>query len=195
MKLFFLFALALTLHAEDLVEIGKDFQINLEPFGIMKLEKTIVRRDERAKRNFTEKKYAGSFFSATVEMIDNVEADYGNSLIKLYRTEMLGTYKNRRSPYTGESLTSIPCTGDNVPGLYPVNYMGKEADVLVLNATERNTLGVCQESLIKKKTLVFLGYSPAKKTFVSIKVFIPVEKFTKKTVEIFLSQFKEKLPL
>jgi hypothetical protein len=169
--------------------------INMDQFGELELTASNSRLDVRNKRNYIDKTYSNKNVKVVMEQIENVDQSYADSLRKLYLTELLGTYRNRKSPYTGESLSTVPCSSENTPEVHPVNYNSKEAEVLMLNASERNAFGVCQESLIQKKTIVFLGYDPKTKSFLNLKIFIPKNLYKKEMLKRFLIQFKGDIPL
>lgn len=180
--------------ADDAQAFFNTYNLQSNIFQNLILVSSNKRTDNKNSRTYKQWHYKKNNYKILVESIESVDSRYGASLTRLFRTELIGTYQNRRSPYTGESATSIACSKDNVPQIYPVSYYNIEADVLVLNSTERDTLGVCQASLIKQKVMVFLGYNPEKKTFISVRVYMPVSIYNKNILNEFLGQFKGKIP-
>jgi hypothetical protein len=158
-------------------------------FQNLKLISTNSRIDSKNPRTYQNQHYKNDKYKVLVETLGPVDSTTAASLIKIYGLGLIGTYQNRKSPYTGESATSIPCSKKSAPQIYTVSYFNSAASVIVVNSTERDTLGICQESLIKQKVIIFLGYSPTKKSFIQLRVYMPIDHYTEKIKNDFLNQF------
>ena len=175
--------------AKDSENIFQSFKLSSNVFQNLNLISTVKRKDTKGVKNYTSQSYKNSKYKVLVEIIEPVDSIYALSLLKLYSRGLIGTYQNRKSPYTGESQTSIPCSKQNIPLVYPVSYFNSEANIMFLNSTDRDVLGVCEDSLIKQKTIVFIGYNPSLKSFIYIRAFMPNSSYNEIMREDFVKQF------
>jgi hypothetical protein len=126
-----------------------------------------------------------------IDITNNVELEEGSKMTQLFYKSVFNSYQNRKSPYAGETSTTLTCAMENQPTIREVSYYSSHSYVLLANASERNALGICDKELFKKKTIFFVGYNHKSKTFFNIRIFIPNANFNQKLYDDFAKQFGE----
>jgi hypothetical protein len=116
----------------------------------------------------------------------NEATDY--SMVKYQVVENL--YGPQMIPYQGTITTTTDCPAEKKPQKTKVIIEGEERPVLLASASERYTLGVWDDTLIKQKAAFTVFYDPGKSILYRVLVFQPVGSFNLKEVLEILGSIK-----
>ena len=93
-------------------------------------------------------------------------------------------------PYTGELTTTTDCPKEKKPEEIIIKIMKQPTKVLLANATNRYTLGVWEDDLIKTKAAFTIVYDKEKEVIYQIIVFQKIESFNKQNILNIFKNFK-----
>ncbi len=91
-------------------------------------------------------------------------------------------YGPQMIPYQGTITTTTDCPAEKKPKEKKVVITGKKRLVLLVNATERYTLGVWDDTLIKQKAAFTVFYDQGMSTLYRVTIFQPANSFNRQAV-------------
>ena len=94
-------------------------------------------------------------------------------------------------PYTGTLTTTTDCPKEKKPEEIIIEVMKQPTKVLFANATDRYTLGVWEDDLIKTRAAFTIVYDKEKKVMYQIIVFQKIKSFNKQDILSILKNFKK----
>ncbi len=127
-----------------------------------------------------------------MEIIDPLNEEEASKHMAVKYAIIKNLYGPQRIPYQGTITITTDCPAEKKPEKAKVTIMGRSRLVLLANASERYTLGVWDDTLIKQKAAFTVFYDQGMSTLYRVIIFPPAASFNRKEVFEILKSIKIK---